>query len=222
MADVAGGTGEVGTLVSWEEGIGDDKKYHIAHVSLTGISLVLKMKDYKEWAELVAQAKASPDQALAVLSQAERVIHFEPEQISRVTYAEQLNQLSLFDRQQKKTKIPEGKEQADVFAAVRQQLGGVGSEEEADAWSVMQTPLFVLAVIGVIGGFFIWFTTICEPDYEGSGRRAGMKTLLNSIGYSIGPFWMSVAVGSLAALVFGMMAFQLIKRPIRQILSYDA
>ena len=97
----------------------------------------------------------------------------------------------------------------------------VEREEEADAWSVMQTPLFVLAVITVIGGFFIWFTSICEPDYEASGRRAGLKTLLNWLGYTIGPIWMSVAVGSLASIVLGLMVFQLIKRPIRQVLEYS-
>ena len=109
-----------------------------------------------------------------------------------------------------------------MFAAIRQHLGGAASEEEADAWSVMKTPLFVLTVIGVIGGFFIWFTAICEADYEASGRRAGMKALLNWLGCAIGPVWMSVAVGSLAALVLGMMIFQLIKRPIRQVLEFSA
>ena len=86
----------------------------------------------------------------------------------------------------------------------------------------MQSPLFVLSVIAVIGGFFIWFTTICEPGYTGTGRRSGMKTLLNWVGYKIGPVWMSVAVGALAALVLGMMIHQLIKRPIRQVLEYSA
>ena len=133
-----------------------------------------------------------------------------------------MNQLALFDQNEKKTKVPEGKEQAEVFAAIKQHLGGTESEEEADAWSVMQSPLFILAVIGVIGGFFIYFTTICEPDYEATGRRSGMKALLNSVGYTIGPVWMSVAVGSLAALVLGMMIFQLIKRPIRQVLEYSS
>jgi peptidoglycan/LPS O-acetylase OafA/YrhL len=66
----------------------------------------------------------------------------------------------------------------------------------------------------------IWFTTICEPNYEATGRRAGMKNLLNWVGYSIGPFWMSVAVGSLAAIVLASMVYQLVKRPIRQVLEY--
>lgn len=134
---------------------------------------------------------------------------------------EQLNQLLLFDRDQRKTKFPEGKEQADVFAAIKQHPGGSESEEEADAWTVMQSPLFILAVIGVIGGFFIYVASISEPNYEASGRRAGMKNLINWLGYSIGPVWMSVAVGSLAAIVLGMMIYQLIKRPIRQVLTYS-
>jgi hypothetical protein len=222
MASVTGNATALGTLTSWEEGIGDDKKYHIAHVSPQGITLVLKMKDYQQWQSVVAAASQAPGQAAAILAQAPKAVRFGPGDLFKVTYAEQLNQLSIFDRYQKKTKVPEGKGQKEVFAAIRQHLGGTPSEEEADAWSVMQSPLFVLAVIAVIGGFFIWFTTICEPGYEASGRRAGMKQLLNTIGYTIGPVWMSVAVGSLAALVLGMMIYQLIKRPIRQVLEYSS
>lgn len=208
------------SLVSWEEGIGDDKKFHIAHVSSAGITLVLKMKDYEKWQEVVAAADTAPDDAAEMLQQLPKAMHHAPDQISRATYAAQLNQLAIFDLDGQKTKIPEGKEQAEVFAAIRQHFGGTESEEEADAWSVMQSPLFILAVIAVIGGFFIWFTTICEPNYEASGRRSGMKNLLNWLGYTIGPVWMSVTVGSLAAIVLGMMIFQLIKRPIRQVLEF--
>lgn len=199
----------------------DDKKYHIAHVSPEGITLVCKLKDYEKWKEVVATANRSPHEAAAILKQMPKAVHFDPSNISKATYAQQLNQLALFDRNQQKTKVPEGKEQAQVFAAIKQHLGGTESEEEADAWSVMQSPLFILAVIGVIGGFFIYFTAICEPNYEASGRRSGMKQMLNSLGYAIGPFWMSVVVGSLAALVLGMMIYQLIKRPIRQVLEYS-
>lgn len=219
---VASAAGAPGTLVSWEEGIGDDKKYHIAHVSPAGITLMRKMKDYAKWQEVVAAAKVSPVQAAAMLGQLPGAIVLAPGEIAKATYAKDLNQLALFDRKGQKIKVPEGKEQAQVFAALKQHLGGAESEEEADAWSVMQSPLFILAVIAVIGGFFIWFTTICEPDYEATGRRAGMKQLLNWLGYTIGPVWMSVAVGSLAALVLGMMAYQLIKRPIRQVLTYSS
>jgi hypothetical protein len=209
-----------GTLVTWESGIGDDKMYHIAHVSPQGITLVCKLADYKKHVEVAAAARSAPDEAATLLQQQPKAVHFAPGQLSRATYAKDLNQLYLFDQNQKKTSLPEGKEQAEVFAAIRQHLGGAEREEEADAWSVMQGPLFILAVIGVIGGFCIWFTTICEADYEASGRRAGMKQLLNWVGYSIGPVWMSVAVGSLAVLVLGMMSYQLIKRPIRQVLEY--
>jgi hypothetical protein len=149
-----------------------------------------------------------------------RAIHIAAGDLSKATYARQLNQLSLFTRDGRKTVVPEGKEQAEVFEAIGQALGGTASEEEADAWSVMQSPLFVLAVIGVIGGFMIWFTTICEPEFEANGRRQGMKNLLNWLGYTIGPVWMSVIVGSLAALVLALMIAQLVKRPIRQVLTF--
>jgi hypothetical protein len=221
MANVTGKAGAPGTLVSWEEGIGDDKKYHIAHVSPSGITLVCKLTDYQKWLEGVAAANHSPHEAAAILQQLPKAVHLDPSQISKATYAKDLNQLALFDRNQQRTKIPEGKGQAEIFAAIKQHLGGSEKEEEADAWSVMQSPLFILAVIGVIGGFLIYFTTICEADYEATGRRSGMKQLLNWIGYTIGPFWMSVAVGSLAALVLAMMIYQLVKRPIRQVLEYS-
>jgi hypothetical protein len=222
MANVTGTVGASGTLVSWEEGIGDDRKYHIAHVSPAGITLVCKMTDYQKFLEGVAAANQSPQEAAAILQQLPKAVHFDPGAISKATYAKDLNQLALFDRNQHRTKIPEGKGQAEIFAAIKQHLGGSEREEEADAWSVMQSPLFILAVIAVIGGFFIYFTTICEADYEATGRRSGMKQLLNWLGYTIGPFWMSVAVGSLAALVLAMMIYQLIKRPIRQVREYSS
>jgi hypothetical protein len=222
MANAIGNPSAPGTLVSWEDGIGDDKKYHIAHVSREGVTLVCKMKDYEQWQQLVATASSSPNQAAALLRKLPKAVHFDPGQISKATYAQDLNQLALFDGQQQKTKIPEGKGQAEVFAALKQHLGGQEREEEADAWSVVQGPLFTLAVIAVVGGFFIWFTTICEADYEASGRRAGMKQLLNWLGYTIGPVWMSVAVGGLAALVLALMSYQLIKRPIRKVVEYSS
>lgn len=222
MADASNSAAGPGTLVSWEEGIGDDKKYHIAHVSPAGITLVRKMKDYKKWVDVVSAANSSPGEAAEMLQQQPKAVQFAPGQISKATFAQDLNQLTLFDQNGQKTKVPDGKEQAQVFAAIREHLGGAESEEEADAWSVMKSPLYVLAVIGVIGGFFIWFTTICDPEYVAEGRRSGMKTLLNWLGYTIGPVWTSVAVGSLAAIVLGMMIFQLIKRPIRQVLTYSS
>ena len=218
MADTMRSTS--GTFVSWEEGIGDDKKYHMAYVSPAGITLVLKMKDYKEWQKVVEAAESSPE-AAALLQHQPKALHLPAGEISKATYAEELRQLFLFDQSQQRIKVPEGKEQALIFEAIREHLGGTESEEEADAWSVMQSPLFVLAVIAVIGGFGIWFTTICEPDYEATGRRSGMKQLLNTIGYKIGPVWSSVVVGGVAALVLFSMIYQLIKRPIRQVLTYS-
>jgi hypothetical protein len=221
MPDITGEASAPGTIVSWNEGIGDDKKYHVAHVSPEGITLVLKLKDHAKWEELVAAVESSPNEASAMLRQFPKSVHLDPGDIVKATYAKDLNQLLLFDRDYRKTKLPEGKEQADVFAAIKQHLGGSESEEEADAWSVMQSPLFILAVIGVIGGLFIYIASVSDPSYEAHGRRAGMKNLINWLGYTIGPVWMSVAVGSLAAIVLGSMIYQLIKRPIRQVLAYS-
>lgn len=223
MDNVVANASASGTLVSWEEGIGDDKKYHIAHVSPAGITLVLKMKDYKQWVDVVSSAKSSPADAASLLQQLPKSVRLTSQEISKASYAQGLNQFSILGQNQQKIKIPEGGNgQRDLFAAVKQYLGGTESEEEADAWSVMQGPLFTLAVIAVIGGFFIWFTTISDPSYVASGRKSGMKNLLNWIGYSIGPVWMSVGVGLLAALVLGMMSYQLIKRPIRAVLTFGS
>ena len=222
MADVVGQEAVPGTVVSWSEGIGDERRYHVAHVSPQGITLVLKMKDEAQQKTLVALATAQPQEAAALLGKVPGSLHFAPDQISKVTYAERLWQLAIFDRNPKKTKIPEGKEQAELFAAIKRHLGGVEQEEEVDVWSVVQSPLFVLTVIGVIGGFFIWFTTICEPGYEATGRKAGMKNLMNWVGYKIGPVWMSVIVGSLAAISLSTMIYNLVRRPTRQVLEYGA
>lgn len=222
MTNTADQNTAAGTLVSWGNGIGDDRKFNIVHVAPSGITLVLKMTDEAEWERVKAAAERTPDAMAESLQKVPRAVSFSVADLAKATYTKDLNQLSIFNVNQKHMRVPEGKEQADVFAAIKQHLGGTESEEEADAWSVMQSPLFVLAVIGVIGGFFIWFTTICEPNYQATGRKAGMKTLLNWVGYSIGPFWMSVAVGSLAAIVLASMIYQLIKRPVRQVLEYKA
>lgn len=220
MANTTDEAAASGTLVSWSEGIGDERRYHIAHVSPEGITLVLKMKDDATWKERIAAASSSPDEAAAMLQKLPNAVCVAPGDISRVTYTQKLRQLTLFDQNEKKTKLPEGQEQAEVYAAIKQHLGGSEREEEADAWSVMKSPLFTLGVIGTIGGFFIWFTTICDPSHVATGRRSGMKNLLNTLGYKIGPMWMSIIVGGLAAIVLFSMVSQLIKRPIRQVLQY--
>ena len=109
MADASSSAVAPDTLVSWEVGIGDDKKYHIAHVSPAGIALVLKQKDYKKWVEVVAAANGSPDEAAAMLQQQPKAVHFAPGEISKATFAKDLNQLTLVDQNEKKTKVPEGK-----------------------------------------------------------------------------------------------------------------
>ncbi len=205
------------SLVSWKQGSGDDTKYHIAHVSAEGVVLALKVKDHETWVEVTTGAKSSPDDAAEMLQEVPKSVRFAPDEIVKVTYADGLRQFTLFAQDGRKTSVPKGDGQADIFAAVKQHFDGTESEEEADAWSVMKGPLVTLAIFGAIGGFAIWFTTMCEPGYEATGRRAGMKTMLNWLGYTIGPMWMSVGVGSLLALILILMTIQLIKRPVRQV-----
>lgn len=144
------------------------------------------------------------------------------ERLARVAYAQQLNQLTVVDKAGKKQHIAYGKggEQGKIFEAVRRHLGGTAREEDADAWSVMKVPLFALAVTSVIGGFLIWFASISDPDAEITGRRAGMKKFINWLGYSVGPTWMSILVGTVALLILSFMVYLLVKRPKRQVLDF--
>lgn len=220
MTELTGSSGETGHLVSWEEGIADDKKYHIAYISADGITFVRKMKSESKWMNLVGSVEASPDEATDLLLQLPQTVQIAPEELARVTFAGDLNQLVLFHQDGSKTKIPEGEGQIELFEAIEEYFGGDKSEEEADAWSVIKSPLVTLSIIAVIGGFLIHFTTICDPNFVAEGRRRGMSQLLNSVGLWIGPVWMSCIVGGLAALVVFLTAAQLINRPIRQILSW--
>ena len=74
---------------------------------------------------------------------------------------------------------------------------------------------------GLIGAVLIAFTAMCKPDFKPDGPGAAVKIVLNWIGHKIGPFWMSVIVACLEALVFGMMILMLISRPIRHILTFS-
>jgi hypothetical protein len=221
MANQSGNGIGAGTVVSWQNGMGDDRKYHIAHVSTSGITLVCRMKDHARWQEAVAAASRSPEQAVALLKGLPQAVEFASAGLAKVTHAPDLWQLVLIDRNGKRKNVPEGREQTEVFNAIRQHLGGDASDEEADVWSVIKTPLFVVSVFGAIGGFFVYFTTICTPDYDATGRRQGMKQLMNSLGYKIGPIWASVALAALLSFVLFGMVRRLIKRPIRQVLTFS-
>ena len=86
MADAPVGPVAQGALVAWEEGIGDDKKYHIAYVLPTGITLVLKMKNHAKWQQAVAAANQAPGNAAALLQQLPGAVHFARSEISKATY----------------------------------------------------------------------------------------------------------------------------------------
>ena len=63
---------------------------------------------------------------------------------------------------------------------------------------------------------------VSDPANELLLSAAIIWEIAIKVGLAIGPVWMSVIVGSLAALVLGMMIFQLIKRPIRQVLTFSS
>ena len=213
--------GDAGSLVSWTVSNSDGSKSHIVHVDSEGITWALGMKKPEAFGQLVGRLAAQPDQSAALIGEQRGGHHLPCNDIARVTYAEDLKQLVVIDKAGKKQKIAKGDkdEQKQVFAAVGQHLGGKASEEEADAWSVLQGPLVTLAILGAIGGFFIYFTTISDPNFEASGRRRGMKELMNWLGYTIGPTWASVIVGVLLITIIAFTVIQLVKRPTRQVLD---
>lgn len=211
-----------GTLVAWTYHDGDAEKSHVVHVDRAGLAWLLKLKQPEVFGRLVGEATRQPAEAAATIAAQKGGRRLPREELACVKYAEQLNQLTVIDKTGRKQHMPEGKggEQKKIFEAVGRHLGGAAREEDADAWSVMKVPLFALSVVAVIGGFFIWFTTISDPNAEITGRRAGMKRLLNWLGYTVGPVWSSVIVGTIAALILGFMIFLLVKRPRRQVLEF--
>jgi|GEM_PF-5930461 len=214
----------VGTLISWTEGDDEDTRgYHMAYVSSTGITLAPKLRAH-EFTKFGLEAKVKPASAPEILQQAPKAVQIPSDQIARVTYVEQLKQLELFDLDQKKTKVPAGeeKEEAEVFTAIKQHCGGRELEDSAGAWSVVKSQLANLFVIALFGGIAIMIANTSSPGYRASGRRSGLKSLLNWIGYSIGPFWMSVIVGVVAALAIGRLLFLLVKRPKRKVLEFQS
>ncbi|QDT51303.1 hypothetical protein Pan258_53920 [Symmachiella dynata] len=213
--------GDAGTLIPWTVSNSDGSKSHIVHVDSEGITWALGMKKPEAFGQLVGRLAAQPDQSAALIGEQKGGQHLSRNDIDRVTFAEDLKQLVVIDKAGKKQKIAKGDddEQKQVFEAVGQHLGGKASEEEADAWSIIQGPLVTLAIFAAIGGFFIYFTTISDPNYEATGRRSGMKQLMNWLGYTIGPTWASVIVGALVLLIISLTVVQLVKRPTRKVLE---
>ncbi|WP_339736123.1 hypothetical protein [uncultured Gimesia sp.] len=213
---------ENGTLVAWTANTGDSVKSHVVHIDSTGISWSLNIKKPETFERLLTTLAEQPEEATAIIRAESKASCLSRERLVRVTYAKDLNQLSIFDEEGKKQKIPDGKEgeQGQIFEAVQQYLGGTHSQEDADAWSVMQGPLFALAVTAAIGGLFIFLAADADPNYEASGRRSGMKQLMNWLGYTIGPIWTSVFFGAIGLAIFSFMIFLLVKRPQRDVLSF--
>jgi hypothetical protein len=213
---------DAGTLVAWTASTGDSTKSHVVHVDATGLAWALGLKEPEAFGQLVGEATKRPAEAAALIEVHRGGQRLPRERLARVAYTEQLNQLTVVDKAGKKQHIAYGKEgeQRKIFEAIRQHLGGTAREEDADAWSVMKVPLFALAVTAVIGGFLIWLCSISDPNAEITGRRAGMKRLINWLGTAIGPTWMSIFVGAVALLILAFMIFLLVKRPKRQVLDF--
>lgn len=210
------------TLVLWSTGSGNNTVSHLVHIDATCIAWLLNIKKTKILENLLGQMSVRPTERAAIISAESKGKCLSREKLARVTYSETLKQLSIFDEEGKQQKILDGKEneQRRIFEGVRDHLGGNASEEEADAWSVMQSPLFALAVTAAIGGFLIFLAANSDPNYEATGRRSGMKQLVNWLGYTIGPTWMSVIVGAIAMGIFSFMLYLLVKRPLREVLSF--
>ena len=221
-ADSATSQGDNGTLVAWTADSGSGEKSHVVHVGHAGVTWALAIKKTDEFAQLVASATAQPGEAATLIEGHRKGHHVSGEQLAGVTYTKDLNQLTIIDSAGKKQGIAYGKdnEQGRIFEAVGQHLGGTAREEEADAWSIMKGPMFALTMVGLIGGLFIYVAATADPDYVASGRRSGMKQLINWLGYTVGPTWTSVIVGGIALLIFAFMVFLLIKRPKRQVLDF--
>lgn len=211
-----------GTFVSWTEGIGDDKKSHVVHVDPDGLTWALGLKKPEEFGQIVGESKARPTEASALIEAHSRGRHVPREELDRVTFAESLNQLTVVDTAGKKQHIASGSEgeQSEIFDAVNQYLGGSASEEDADVWSVTKGPLLGLALVGGIGGLMIFLAAESDPNYEATGRRSGMKQLINWLGYTVGPTWTTVLVAAIGLPILATMVFRLVRRPQRQVLSF--
>ena len=213
---------EAGTVVAWTASTGDSTKSHVVHIDPTGLAWALGLKQPEAFGQLVGVVTSRPAEAAALVAAHPGGRRLPREQLARVAHTPQLNQLTVVDTAGKRQDIAYGKggEQGKVFEAVRRHLGGTAREEDADAWSVMKVPLFALVVVAVIGGFFIWLAASADPDAEITGRRAGMKKLINWLGTTVGPTWMSVLVGAVALLILSFMVYLLVKRPRRQVLDF--
>ncbi|QGQ26366.1 hypothetical protein F1728_28450 [Gimesia benthica] len=210
------------TVMVWSTSSGDSTLLHVMQIDPTGIAWLLDIKKPKVLEELVGRINAQPDEATAIIAAESKGTFLPRAELSRVTYTEGLQQLTIIDQAGKKQKITEGNEgeHRQIFEAVRHHLGGTAGEEEADAWSVMQGPLLGLVLTAAIGGFMIFLSTEADPSREFSGRRSGMKKLLNWLGYTIGPTWMSIIVGGIFLVIFASMMHSLIKRPLREFLAF--
>ncbi|QDV18942.1 hypothetical protein Pan153_36030 [Gimesia panareensis] len=210
------------SVMVWSSSSGESKLLHAMQIDETGIAWLLNISKPKILEELIGRINENPDQATSIISAESKGKFLPREQLARVSYTEGLSQLLIIDTDGKKHKVTDGEEgeQRQIFEAVRQHLGGDAGEEEADAWSVMQGPLLGLVITAAAGGFMVFLATEADPSKEFTGRRRGMKQLLNWLGYTIGPTWMGVIAGTIFLGIFAYMIMQLVKRPVREFLAF--
>ena len=144
------------------------------------------------------------------------------ERLARVTYAPSLDQLSYTDADGKRRAIAEEQngEHAQIFESIQHHLGGSLEDEEADTWSAIKGPLTLLGFVVLIGGIVIAASLGADPDAEITGRRRGMKQLMNWLGYTVGTPILSVIVGLLVLASLAFVIHRVVKRPQRQALVF--
>lgn len=211
-----------GLLFTWNTGSGDSARVHVVHVEPAGLSWLVNIGDKNVCTKLLDAINANPAETAKAIAEAKKGRRVSREELEKVTYSKSLKQLTFVDRAGKNHHIPTGNEgqQEAIYAAVGEKLRGAAGKEDVDTWSAIKNPLGGLAITLVFGALAVFLAADSEPNKEFTGRRRGMAQLLNKIGYSVGPMWMSVIVAGIAMIFVVPMIRRLMSRPTRDVLSF--
>lgn len=211
-----------GLLFTWNTGSGDSARVHVVHVDSSGLSWLVNIGDKDVCTLLLNAIAANPAETAKAIAEAKKGRRVSRDELDKVTYSKSLKQLTFVDRAGKNHHIPAGNEgqQEAIYAAVGEKLRGTAGEEDVDVWSAIKTPLGGLALTAVFGAMAIFLAADSEPNKEFTGRRRGMAQLLNKIGYTVGPMWMSVIAAGIAMIFIVPMIRRLMSRPKRDFLSF--